>query len=200
MSKSNIIDNLPYGTKLTVLDEGKLWCRVSVKTDNGKLTGYVSSYHTLDSTNFYLFNGILSNDNSRKLIATTRCRKALINYFKNNNWRGEMPDSAYKAIGKEPSTDMREEWTVWCYPPKSQYNSVKYCKEYDKNSKYDDFIVILSSSNFQNLKRLVYFHFDNDGSCYKVYEDYNPESDRIESVSVGSSIFTGEKYYYITYY
>lgn len=200
-TKSNIIEALPYGTKLSLINYGKYWSEVKTKTSMGKQTGYVSSDYILEEGDFFLLDGIFGNDNAREMISEQRCRKALLDYFRENRLRGELTDEGYKADGRDRFSDNREMWQVMCYSPSSKYNSVYYCKEYNKNSKYKDFVVIIQKqeNGFTTAKRLLYFHFDDTGKAYKVYEDNNPASDRIQNVSTYDSWFSGEKNVLITY-
>ena len=201
-SKSNIIEALPYGTKLYMLSYGNDWCEVKANTSNGKQTGYVSTDYILSESDYYLMDGIFGNNEARKMISEQRCRKALLEYFKDKKYRGYLSDDAYKAIGQQAYSDSRQMWQVSCYSPKSSCNSVYYCREYEKNSKYKDMVVIISrmQNNVVKERKLVYFYFDSDGKSYPVYEDDNPDSDRIKSVSVSISWWTGNKTFDIEYY
>ena len=200
-SKSNIIEALPYGTKLYMVSYGNDWCEVKANTSNGKQTGYVSTDYILSESDYYLMDGIFGNSEAREMISEQRCRKALLEYFKDNKYRGYLSDDAYKAIGQQAYSDSRQMWQVSCYSPKSSYNSVYYCREYEKNSKYRDMVVIISrmQNNVVKERKLVYFYFDSEGKSYVVYEEV-PDSDRIKSVSVNTSWWTGSKTFDIEYY
>lgn len=200
-SKSNIIEALPYGTKLYMVSYGNDWCEVKANTGNGKQTGYVSTDYILSESDYYLMDGIFGNSEAREMISEQRCRKALLEYFKDKKYRGYLSDDAYKAIGQQAYSDSRQMWQVSCYSPKSSYNSVYYCREYEKNSKYRDMVVIISrmQNNVVKERKLVYFYFDSEGKSYVVYEEV-PDSDRIKSVSVNTSWWTGSKTFDIEYY
>ena len=198
-SKDNIIEALPYGTKLYMLSYGNDWCEVKANTNDGKQTGYVSTDYILSESDFYLLDGIFANSEARDMIYEQRCRKALLDYYKEKNYRGELNDDVYSV--QEQFSDTRQIWRVSCYSKKSSYNSVYYCKEYEKNSKYNDMVVILSreQNGMTTERKLVYFYFDSEGKSYVVYEEV-PDSDRIKSVSVNTSWWTGSKTFDIEYY
>ena len=62
-------------------------------------------------------------------------------------------------------------------------------------------VVILSreQNGMTTERKLVYFYFDSEGKSYVVYEEV-PDSDRIKSVSVNTSWWTGSKTFDIEYY
>ncbi len=198
IGKDNIIASLPYGTKLLMLDYGNNgWSHVKAITDDGKQDGYVSSDYILDESDFYLLDGIFGNNEAREQISQSNYRKALLKYFKRQNYRGYISDEAYKNLGTEPYSDSREMWQIFCSPKTSGSNSVYYCKEYNKSSKNKDMVVVLQNGNSNALK-LVYFYIDDDNNAYVVYEE-TAYSSRIRNVSVGTSWWTGEKSFSIDY-
>ncbi len=197
IGKDNIIASLPYGTKLLMLDYGNGWSHVKAVTDDGKQEGWVSSDYILDENDFYLLDGIFGNNEAREQISQSGYRKALLKYYKRQNYRGFISDEAYKDLGIEPGSDNREMWQIFCGSKTSTSNSVYYCKEYNRYSKNKDMVVVLQNGN-SNAMKLVYFYIDDDNKAYVVYEE-TAYSSRIRNVSVGTSWWTGEKTFSIDY-
>jgi len=197
---SNKIASLPYGTELLMVNHGATWSEVKAKTTDGKQEGYVSSDYILSQSDFFLLDGIFSNQAARNQINDSKYRDALINYYKEHNYRGDISNDAYKAMGRERSSDTRQIWLLTGYD--GNYSSIYKTKAYNTQSKNDDLVVVLEryENNICTARRLVYFYIDNDGKSYVMYEDDNPDSDRIKNVSVTTSWWTGNKVFNVEYY
>ena len=197
---SNKIASLPYGTELLMVNHGYTWSQVKAKTDDGKQEGYVSSEYILPQSDYFLLDGIFSNQEARKQVNDSKYRDALLKYYKEHNYRGDISDEAYKAMGRERSSDKRQIWQLTGY--EGTYNSIFKTRAYNTQSKNDDLVVVLErfENNSRAARKLVYFYIDNDGKSYVVYENDNPDSDRIKSVSVSTSWWTGNKVFNVEYY
>jgi hypothetical protein len=65
----------------------KEWAKVKVNSQNGeKQEGYVASPYILNKSDFFLMNSIFGNQDSKETIITTKCRIALLNYFKEKQY------------------------------------------------------------------------------------------------------------------
>ena len=198
---SNKIASLPYGTELLMVNHGSTWSEVKAKTADGKQEGFVSSDYILSQSDYFLLDGIFSNQAARDRVNDSKYRDALLKYYKEHNYRGDISDEAYKAMGRERSSDKRQIWQLTGYDTKEN-NSIYKTKVYNTQSKYDDLVVVLErfENNTRTDLKLVYFYIDNDGKSYVVYEDDNPDSDRIKSVTISSSWWTGNKVFNVEYY
>ena len=200
-TKSNIITSLPYGSKLLMLNNTSTWCQVKAVTDNGKQTGYVSSDYILNESDYLLMDGIFGNDDARKMVREARCRKALLQYFKEHNYRGDLNNDAYETLGLSKASDSRQIWQLSCYSKNSSSNSVFFGRVCNKKSKYEDMAVVLK--RYQNDlsidQKLVLFYFDDTGKPYVEYEE-TALSDRIANITSSTNWWTGSKNYNVEYY
>ena len=195
---SNKVASLPYGTELLMVNHGSTWSEVKAKTTDGKQEGFVSSDYILSQSDYFLLDGIFANQEARKQVDDSKYRDALLKYYKEQNYRGDISDDAYKAMGRDRASDKRQIWQLTGY---STNKSIYKTKQYNPQSKYDDLVVVLErfENNTRTARKLVYFYIDNDGKSYVVYEDNNPDSDRIKSLSVTTSWWTGSKVFNVEY-
>ena len=87
----NKIASVPFGTELITYEQDSEWARIKVATPNAegkKLEGYVASAYIIGKQDFFLLNSIFGNQESRETIGTTKCRMALLNYFKARGYIG----------------------------------------------------------------------------------------------------------------
>lgn len=84
--KTNIRSSLPLGTKITTLGEPENgWHKVNY---DGSFA-YISQNVVINQSDYAILSTLLDKNNNWKSINTIRDRKALLGYFKNNNYSSE---------------------------------------------------------------------------------------------------------------
>jgi hypothetical protein len=172
----NKVMTLPYGTEVITYKNNSDWVYGKV----GDKEGYVSSSLVVSKNDFYLLSSVFGDSESMKIIATIKCRKALINYYKNKKYIGNMSPEIQKEIyGHERS--MSDVWQVFSKGKDIKTNTVYYSRIYDQNSKYTDFAVLIK--NISNNKRIVLiFAFKDDEEPILKYEQDAPTDGDIVSI------------------
>ena len=87
----NKIATLPYGTELITYEHGEEWSKVKVNVLNPqgeKMEGYVRSPYILNKPDFFLLNSIFGDTDSKQTVLTSKCRNALLGYFKAHGYIG----------------------------------------------------------------------------------------------------------------
>lgn len=160
----NIIEVLPYGTQVKVLeksDEG--WSKVRI---DGK-KGYVASSYLLSSDDFQLLDSIWDDDfdpSVRELVPTAFYRLALLDYLKRD------------TIGLG-----REQWRLSNNPDRG-YNNVAYP---DLNNGYDivkDFAFILKNP-YAGRREVILYSFDENANPVYVYQEQADDFPPLKDVS-----------------
>lgn len=174
--QENKIMILDYGTELITYDYGATWA--FVKTNNKE--GYVASKLIFDKKNFYLLNCIFGDTESKSVIETTRCRKALLTYYKKRRYMGKMDASLHKNIfGYLQIT--KEVWQVFAKGKNAKFNTVYFKKLYNKKSKFSDFAVIIKNIS-TNKRKLLIFTFSDTQESRLIYEVDAPDVGDIVSI------------------
>jgi len=162
----NKLSLLPYGSELIVYNNGYDWSEIKWKDNQTQksMKGYISSAYILSAEDFKILNNIWGDTESKDIISTSKCRIALLKYFKDKGLSG---------------------WKVYSKSKDSKYNTTYYKRVISSNSKFTDFAVILKNSNSEERKCLL-FSFDDDETPRLVYEEQAPPIGDI--VSVGYKI------------
>jgi len=179
-SHSNKIATLPYGSELIVYKNKSGWSKVRWRDShsNKAKKGYVASAYVLSSGDFDILNSIWGNPEAKDVISRSKCRLALLSYFKEKNLSG---------------------WKVYANQAGAKYNTAYYAKVIDPNSKYDDFAVIIKNG-YTNDRRCLLFKFDNDTEMPRlVFDEQAPPKGDIVSVTRDHDIFSDFNTYNITY-
>lgn len=156
---ANKLGTLQYGSELIVYDYSSDWAYV--KSSTGK-KGYVASDYLMEKKDFYILNSIWGDSESRAVISTAKCRRALLNFYKSNGLIGVINSYAWnEAFPDDDLSDYNSGWQVFCLPKKSKYNYVYYARLTNPKSKFTDFCVVLQNVN-TGLRKLVVFSFDDD--------------------------------------
>jgi len=158
------IASLNYGSELITYSHNvNGWSEVK---DASKNKGYISSNYLLGVADFSILNSIFADQESKECINTTKCRLALLNYFKINN--------------------LKDNWKVFSRPKDINPNTVFYPRIYNKNSKFTDFAVIIKDTQ-TGVRKILIFGFNddetlawskdinapNEGYIKKIYLNYN---------------------------
>ena len=181
----NKIGTLPYGTELITYDFGPEWSEVKVNSVNAegkKQMGYIASPYILEKSDFFLLNSIFGDTDSKTVIETSKCRRAMLNYFKSQNYIGRLSAEETSELGL-PMPTPENQWQVYCLPKDVATNNVYYKRVLRKDSKFTDFAVIIKNINTGERKLLI-FSFDDDETPHFVAEQTAPEYGTIKKITL----------------
>jgi hypothetical protein len=171
----NKLGTVPYGSELITYNYGTEWSEVKWNNpENGEsIKGFISSNYILPESDFKILNSIWGDSDSKEVINTGKCRIALLNYFRDNNYSGT--------------------WQVFSKPKEIKPNTTYFSRIADRNSKFTDFAVIIRNSTNGERKCLI-FKFDDDETSHLVYDEFAPLEGLIGSIS-----YSSDNGYYIHY-
>ena len=189
----NKVASLPYGTELITYEIDSEWAKVKVNSPNGeKQEGYVASPYILKKSDFFLLNSIFGNQESKETIITTKCRIALLNYFKEKQYIGKIDNQMRIDAGISIVPNSTNQWQVFTKPKDSKPNSVFFKRLYDKNSQFTDFAVLITNSVTKE-RKLLYFYFDKDETPHLLEEQDAPSDAYISDISYDYDYYYGTK-------
>lgn len=194
----NKIGSLPYGTELITYEQDAEWSRVkttSAIASGEQQTGYVASQFLLSKPDFFLLNSIFGDQESKENVFTTKCRLAVLNYFKSKGYIGKIDDQLRTEAGITTYPDSENQWQIFCKPKDAKPNNVFFKRLYDKNSRYTDFAVIIKNIVNGN-RKLLYFYFDEDETPHFLTEQDAPDGVYINDILM---LPTGEIYVRYSY-
>lgn len=183
----NKIGTYPYGTEILVYDSVKsgtepyIYGKYAVKDVNGKMIkdkcveGYMSYYYMANKADFFLLNSIFGNEDARDMLSEVRYKRALLNYFKQHHYRGNISCEKMIEYGIYPNNTSVERWQVFCHFKKAKSNNVYRSRKFRKDSKFTDLAVIIKNID-SGERRLLYFVFDDDESYRLLLEQPAPSS------------------------
>lgn len=185
----NKLGSVPYGSELITYEFGPEWSRVKVNASDKekRLEGYVSSLYLVCKSDFYLLHSIFGDEESKTDVATSKCRTALLNYFKEHRYIGKMSSAALAESGLDIVPDDTNQWQV--FTRKEKPNSTYYKKLIDPQSKYTDFAVLIKNINTGE-RKLLYFYFAEDESPILAMEEAAPVSGYIYKIAYKNGEFT----------
>lgn len=181
----NKLGSLPYGTELITYDYTPEWSEVkvnSVAAGEQKLKGYIASPFILEKRDFFLLNSIFGDVDSKEIIETSKCRRALLNYFKEQHYIGRLSTEETTELNL-PAPDFDNQWQVYCLPKDMATNNVYFKRVLRKDSKFTDFAVIIKNINTSERKLLLFF-FDEDETPHLVAEQAAPEYGTIKKITI----------------
>lgn len=195
----NKVGSLPYGTELITYEHDSEWSKVkvnAVSASGEKLQGYVASPFVLDKHDFFLMNSIFGDTDSKETVLTTKCRIALLNYFKDKQYIGNISaDMRMEAnIAVIPNDD--NQWQVFSRPANTKPNSVFFKRLMNRSSKYTDFAVIIKNIKTGN-RKLLFFYFDDDETPHLATEQTAPATGFIKNMYIYSE--KGNNYLHVDY-
>ena len=185
----NKLGSAPYGTELITYELNPEWSHVKVNAADKekRIEGYVSSQYLIDKADFYRLNSIFGDDESRKDIATAKCRTALLNYFKEHGYIGKMAPATLEESGIGIAPSDTNQWQVFSRTEKP--NNLYFKKLIDRNSKFTDFAVIIKNINTGD-RKLLYFYFSEDESPVLAMEEAAPLTGYINKITYKNEDFT----------
>ena len=184
----NKISTLPYGTELITYDFGTEWAYGKI---DGK-EGYISTKLLLNKKDFYLLNSIFGDVESKNVIETAKCRKALLKYFKDKNLIGKMDTTIQREVfgNQQP---LKEVWQVFAKGKDIKPNSVFFSRIFDPHSKYTDFAVVLKNIISGN-RRLLIFNFSDTEEAILIDDEPAPALGDILSIQKMTGGFINVRY------
>ena len=195
----NKVASLPYGTELITYEIDGEWARVKVKSQNGEgLEGYVSSQYILNKADFFLMNSIFGNQDSKEAIVTTKCRIALLNYFKQRQYIGKIDDQMRLDAGISTVPNSENQWQVFTKPKDAKPNSFFFKRLINKSSQYTDFAVIITNS-VTGLRKLLYFYFDDNETPHFLAEQEVPSQGYIVDITYEYDFYSASRVLNVTY-
>lgn len=186
----NKIGSLPYGTELITYEHGPQWSKVKINSINegeNKREGYIASPYILNKADFFLLNSIFGDMNSRDCIGTVKCRQAILNYYKKNQYIGRIDEQTRKEAGITICPNYSNQWQIFCKPQNVKPNNVFFKRLHDPNSRFTDFAVIITNIN-QNRRKLLYFYFGEDETPHFWFEMAAPMSGNIKDIVIEGGI------------
>ena len=190
----NKIGSLPFGTELITYEYDSDWARVKVATPSGegkKLEGFVARPYIVGKKDFFLLNSLFGNQDSREVIVTTKCRIALLDYFKTHGYIGVIDSQIMTEAGITTSPNGDNQWQVFCKPKDAKPNSVLFKRLYNKNSQFTDFAVIINNITNGN-RKLLYFYFDEDETPHLYTEQEAPREGYIKDAFISYGRYSGD--------
>lgn len=189
----NKVASLPYGTELITYEHDSEWARVKVNSPNGeKQEGHIASPYILEKKDFFLLNSIFGNQDSKETIITTKCRMALLNYYKDHHYIGKIDEQVRTDAGITVVPNGENQWQVFCKPKDAKPNSVLFKRLYSKNSQFRDFAVIITNV-VSGDRKLLYFYFDEDETPHLLTEQEAPSQGYIVDATYGYDYYYGSK-------
>lgn len=195
----NKVASLPYGTELITYEYDSEWAKVKVNSQTGdKQEGYVASPFIINKTDFFLLNSIFGNQNSKETIVTTKCRMALLNFFKERQYIGKIDEQVRIDAGISTSPNSTNQWQVFTKPKDAKPNSVFFKRLYNKNSQFTDFAVIITDI-VSGQRKLLYFVFDDDETSHLLAEQDAPSQGNIVNISYDYDFYSASKVINVEY-
>ena len=171
----NKIKSLPYGTALITYEVGPEW--LTVKTDKSpeeseQYEGYVYAMYALNKHDFFLLNSIWGDKESQEVIHETRHRRALLSYYKDNNYIGVISNEDRIDAGITVKPSANNQWQVFSKSKGSKQNTSYFDNLIDEDSKYKDFAVIIKNINTGD-RKLLYFYYRGDDETPILFGEYD---------------------------
>lgn len=181
----NKVGLVPYGGELITYKQEGEWSKVKyipVDPTQPVLEGYAASSYLMPKSDFDLLNGIFGNDEARQVIESAKCRRAILNYFKDNGLIGKAVDG--DIINPRPTDE--NQWQIFLSSATEKPNEVFFKRVINPNSKFTDFAVVLK--NVANNKgRILYFTFDDDETPHLIAEYELPTVGKITDINYNSN-------------
>lgn len=137
----NILGRAAYGSEVITYSKHGEWAEVKV---NGQ-EGFISSAYLLDSPDFTLLNGVWGDNDAKECIESSKCRLAILDYYKNNR----LPSGT-------------NGWQIYTRMKDQKPNTVFYPRIYNKNSKFTDFVFILKNAQEGGKRMIICYSFEDE--------------------------------------
>lgn len=180
----NKIASLPYGTELITYEQDSEWSKVKVNSpnaDGNKQEGYIASSLLLNKPDFFLLNSVFGDQESKENVFTTKCRLAVLYYFKTRGYIGKMDEQLRTESGISITPTSDNQWQIFCRPKEVKPNNVLFKRLYDKNSRFTDFAVIIKNIVSRE-RKLLYFYFDDEETPHFFAEQDAPSEGYLKDI------------------
>lgn len=180
----NKIGSLPYGTELITYEQDSEWSRVKVSSVNpeiNNLEGFIASPLLLSKQDFFLLNSVFGDQESKENVFTTKCRLAVLNYYKTRGYIGKIDDQLRMESGITTIPDGGNQWQIFCRPKEVKPNNVLFKRLYDKNSRFTDFAVIIKNI-VSGERKLLYFYFDEEETPHFLADQDAPSEGYLKDI------------------
>ena len=180
----NKVKSLPYGSEVKMYSNDGTW--TEVKDAEGQ-KGFMMSGMLVSKADFLLLNSIFGDQESRENVLTIKCRKAILNYFKNKHYYGKLSPENLKIISPSAKLNSTNQWQIFCRPKGVKPNNVYFARLVNSQSKYTDFIVTIKNI-VTNERKTLLFTFDDDETPHFVsenntaYQGYIVDANLIDNV------------------
>lgn len=135
----NVTGKLPYGTELITYTRDAEWAEVKA----GDKKGFVAAPYLMTRADFDLLDSAWGDMESREHIITTKCRQAMVDFYKRASLTGGTSG-----------------WQVYSMGRDVKPNTIFYPRVYRKDSKYTDFFFIVHN-NTTGERMLAAYSFDD---------------------------------------
>lgn len=183
---NNFLQKLNYGTEVLVYDSTVDWATVKA---NGQ-EGYVSNEFILNKKDFYELNGLFGDAESKTAVVTSKCKKAVLDYFRKNNIMGKI--DATIQIEIYGAVQNKEVWQVFAKDKDISPNTVIYTKLINPHSKFTDFGFLITNIK-TNKRKFIFYTFTDMGEPVFIHDEDAPDSGYIKSLS---RYFNNNQYVY----
>lgn len=152
----NRLGTIAYGSELITYSNEGGWAYVKA---NGQ-KGYVASDYLLGAEEFSLLNGVWGNDDAKEVVATAKCRKAILDFLKSGNLQ----------TGNNG-------WQLYAKPKEMKPNSVSYPQLNDGYDHFTEFAFILKDNQSGKRKLALYAFEENETPVFRYAEDAPAKGD-----------------------
>jgi hypothetical protein len=186
----NVIGSIPYGAEILVYSISGEWAECKFE---GK-TGIVAIKFLLDGRDFHMLNGMFADEATKEVIGTTKCRKALLDYYKSKGMMSKIDvEIQKKYFGMEAVSDV---WRIIAKSKNIKPNTVAFPRVVNRSSKFTDFACLITNMNTRQ-RRLVLFTFDEFEQASILLDTEAPTTGSISNIN---RVYNGTDYeYFISY-
>lgn len=188
-SDYNKLTSVPYGGELITYEQDGEWAEVKyVKPDGSESTkGYAASPYLLDKKDFFLLNSIFGDNDAREILATSKVRRALLDYYKEHGYVGSLSQDMMNEVGLTAGPD--SQWQVFFPRGEQKPNEVVFKRLVNPNSKYTDMALLIKNIN-NGERKLLYFYFDDDETPHFLGEMDAPSDGTLKDIVNNNGNFT----------
>lgn len=172
----NILGSCSYGQELIVYEDDGEWSTCKYNNQNC----FVASKYLLNKKDFHLMHSIFRDNDTRGAVLTSKCRKALFDYFRIRNYIGVIDESIKSELFEDAMN--KEVWQLSARNKDFRTNSVYYSRVVNPNSTFTDFACIITDVNSGRRKFLLFTFSDIETPSLEFEQDA-PSSGYINYVS-----------------